>query len=162
MLALATEGILMTMTKKEQAVVDGIKKDLALERSLGWPRYEEPKPVPLPKDFGWTKDGPLWQRGWRTTGAPPYADAEEIVRNGSSFHRVESNPNYCGSRGCPPIYATKAEALKALRWAMARYCAGLLAGIDDLLQKALEEPPPPVDTPAPKEQAAVTPPKSKE
>lgn len=125
----------MAMTKKESAHVDALIKALAEARALRFPDYAEPsrleaKPDQRPAE-GWILNAYTGRvsKGWFTS----YSHGDGPARSDGSYRS--------GSQGMGgPWYATKRDALQALRLAKTNEFARLLAAIDMQIDAAGKEP----------------------
>lgn len=135
----------MAMTKSERAAMDALRVRCA----LAWP----PEP-PAPVDLKVAKEasGAIWLHLWSfnshsgrvppgvTNGtsvcsAEDYTDAQLDARHGGGSRvRLSQGPG-------GPWYATKADALRALHFAVALACAKKLSGIAMLVEAALSSLP---------------------
>lgn len=101
--------------------------------ALSWPTETEPTPVCIGNDAsgevtGDRSDADLWAFNRHTSRVSP-----TFLRRGFTHpERPEDGYKGWGSRFSGPLYATRAEALTALRWAVARDCAIRLRAVDFL------------------------------
>lgn len=127
----------MAMNKKEQAEMQRLRDDLALARAMRWPDYPRPAPV----DREWIKDNLV-------EGGVKYGHASKVARGwfynayvgGMSGHGVthgcsdgihhSTSGDATTTQNMGRMYATKREALQALRLDLTEQCAHILAGVD--------------------------------
>lgn len=130
----------MAMTKAEQAAMEALKVRCA----LAWPP-QPPKPIDL--DVARSAADVEWVRGWwfnqaaRSVGEgvtngfmharEPYTD-EQLENRYKQRGRIVSMSQTAGG----PWYATKADALAALHYAVAEECAMLLRSIERQIEAA--------------------------
>lgn len=112
----------MAMTKKEQAEMEQLRKDLRLARAL---RFTEPvKPdVPPPSNSG------ELTKGWIPLGT--YESMRAAPACSSSVGHGWDTQEKTHSHGSRSLYSTKLLALKAGRNEIERQCAMALARIDE-------------------------------
>ena len=118
----------MAMTKREQAELDALRQELAEAKALRWLGVPEPVRMPLPEKG--------YVNGWDfNTFNNDVAKAwtETNWHNGHN-HRTDNGQGYrkdiSRSMYGLPIYASKLDALIALRLATERECAKKLAALD--------------------------------
>lgn len=125
----------MAMTKAEKEMMTKLELQLKLERALRWPQYEEPKPI--------GKDGIkslLQATGARVVQGWFFNEHAMRVTHGCSnglYHNWSDteNPN---SQGCGRMYASRGDAIGALRYEITRQFARELLRLDELLLKEQE------------------------
>ena len=124
----------MAMNKKEQAEMDRLRSDLALARAMRWPSY--PKPAPVTREWidanlvdGGLKYGKPQRvaRGWFINSYVSFVSAPHVTFGCSDGynHDREGDTTAVQQMGC--MYATKEEALQALRWEVTERVAAILA-----------------------------------
>jgi hypothetical protein len=116
----------MAMTKAERAEIDALKVKLALR----WSGAAPPERMPLPEKG--------YVNGWdfnlyRGHAIPCWS---ERTSHGVDEHRSDDGTQYYmrGNRDGRRLYATKREALIALRLERESECAALLHKIDQLIE----------------------------
>ena len=113
----------MAMNKKEQAEMQALREQLALAQALRWPDYTAPTPINTRSlkfnDLlvGWY--GHEWDGGY---------NVGQGCTNGR-YHSTHSTEKTT-TQGAGVFYATRLEALRAVRLAMTQRCAKILARID--------------------------------
>ena len=121
----------MSMTKAEKARLDQAKAEVLIARALRWNGLKEPERLPIP-ERGYTN-------GWsiNTYGAGTVDAAwTERVANGRGHRFDDNNANgISASKDGRRLFATKRDALIALRVAKEREYALLLATIDTLIER---------------------------
>lgn len=127
----------MAMNKKEQAEMQRLRDDLALSRALRWPDYLRPAPV---------------DRDWITAnlveGGSQYGHPQKVARGWFCNAHLGGMSGYGATYGCSNgihhntsgdvtttqnmgrMFATKREALQALRLELTEKCASVLAAVD--------------------------------
>lgn len=130
----------MAMTKAEQAEMQRLRDDLALSRAMRWPDYPMPQAV--------TRE---WIAANLVDGGIRYSSAQRVARGwfinaylggysrpkvtlGCSdgvHHNTEGDVTVSQNMG--RMYATKREALQALRLTLTEMCAKILADVDSQL-----------------------------
>ena len=118
----------MAMTKREQAELENLRQELAEAKALRWLGVPEPTRMPLPEK-GYVNG---WDFNIFNTGV---AKAwTEINWHSGHCHRTDNGQKYrkdiYRSMYGLPIYASKLDALIALRLAAERECAKKLAALD--------------------------------
>lgn len=127
----------MAMNKKEQAEMEALRDALAKAKAMRWPDY--PMPAPVTRQWidanlvdGGIKYGKPQKvaRGWFT-----YSHIDGYRRPGASYgcsdginHDTSSDTTSTQNMG--RMYATKLEALQAVRIEVTQRVAGILASID--------------------------------
>jgi len=117
----------MAMNKAEKAAMEALEREIAFR----WPTMPEPKRMVIPEPMGKVEvvDGYDYNLHTRTvrkcwTGS---------VRHGEWYDGRRSSH---ASQNGKALYATEADALIALRWAICREVAGTLHGVDRLIAMA--------------------------
>jgi len=113
------------MTKKEQAFVDLLR----VQAALSWPKFDKPSCV-VAKD---RETLPAWF-GIAYIGS--FSMSEPTLGTTSSTSHNRSGKGV-GEQGLGDGYATKLDALKAMRWEAAYQCARKLADIDEMIEKEM-------------------------
>lgn len=117
----------MTMTKAERAEMEALRTKLALR----WSGMTPPERMPLPEK-GYVNG---WDYHWgRNTVFPCWTERDRHGFN--EAHRADSGPSFhlSAKRDGRPLYATKREALIALRLAQEEQCAKLLRLVDTMIE----------------------------
>lgn len=122
----------MAMTKAEQAAMEALKVRCA----LAWPP-QPPKPIDL--DVARSAADVEWVRGWWFNSA-----ARRVGQGVTNGHMHARDPytdeqlanRYMSQTAGGPWYATKADALAALHYAVAQECADLLRSIERQIETA--------------------------
>lgn len=109
----------MAMTKAEKAYMENLERDL----SFRWPTVPEPERMPLPSNGADVVDG--WDFNTHT-GFVEQCWSTSI--NHGSWYNGERMKH--GRRDGQRLYATRADALIALRWALCREFARKLRDVD--------------------------------
>lgn len=127
----------MAMNKKEQAEMQRLRDDLALVRAMRWPDY--PRPSPVNRE---------WIDANLVDGGEQYGRRQKVARGWFYNAYLGSISGHGVSYGCSSgmshnthgdttttqqmgrMYATKREALQALRLELTEKCAGVLAAVD--------------------------------
>lgn len=130
----------MAMNKAERAELDKARADLAAAKAMSWPSYPMPRRLPVP-------GGNHGVTGWdfNLYAAMPDVGAWEVQRalreawSRATAHGEGHDWNRSGSQGARPPYATKAEALRAMRIIATERAARTLASIDALIKEAEAE-----------------------
>jgi hypothetical protein len=135
---------MMAMNKKERAEMDRLRDDLALSRSLRWPDYPRPKKVSLE-----------WIKANLVSGGIKYGHPQEVARGWFYNANIGSYSQYTVTYGCSDgiyhnrdgdtpssqnigrMYATRLEALQALRIDLTEQCARILADVDKQIAEQL-------------------------
>ena len=122
----------MAMTKKEQAELQRLRDDLDLARAMRWPDYAQPAPMTEAEIKANLVEGGLKYgsrqmvaRGWfcaASTGRVTYGCSSGL------FHSREGDTTNTQNMGV--MYATKADALRAMRIEMTQAFARNLAEVD--------------------------------
>jgi hypothetical protein len=128
---------MMAMNKKEQAEMDALRNALAEAKAMRWPDYPAPAPV--------TRQ---WIEANLVDGGMKYGRPQKVARgwfynshlggygspgvtygcsDGMNHDKVEDKTSV---QGAGRMYATKLEALQALRIELTQRCAGILASVD--------------------------------
>ncbi len=127
----------MAMTKKEQAEMERLRTDLAMARAMRWPDY--PKPEPMTREQikenlveGGERYGRRQEvaRGWfynAYLGGYSQPTATYGCSDGLNYN---SEGDTTSTQNMGRMYATKFEALCALRLDLTEQVARLLAGVD--------------------------------
>lgn len=108
------------MTKAERDFVEHLRQRIA----LAWPPYAEPQPLRL-QDV----QGAGSVQGW---GFNSYIAHVTRAQSTADRHKRGDDSN-SWIRGAIPIYATKADAVRAMRWEISRRLASELMAIDAML-----------------------------
>lgn len=119
------------MNKKEQQAFDDLKADLAAARALSWPSY----PVPLRTVAA--SDGETVS-GWNFNARRDYDSVFEAWSTTISHGEGRNKPSEygSGSQGRVRLFATRADALRALRYEKTERFARELAKIDAQIAEA--------------------------
>ena len=123
----------MAMTKAERAEFEQI----ATEAALRWPTEAEPQPVTLehikahlvqvtPRDQSIHKNKLVYQ-GWVMNA---YSGVVEHAWSDGLYHGRGNWTGDSSSQSMGQLYATKREAIIAMRWAMCREMAKRLRAVD--------------------------------
>lgn len=115
----------MPLNKAEKVYVEHLQNQAALR----WPTFEEPKPTVEPDGYG---DNAA--RGWLFNAHT--REISEAWSGPTSHGYFYDGKASGGTQGGRRLYATQADALKALRWAACRDIAGKLRLIDDAIAEA--------------------------
>ena len=127
----------MAMNKKEQAEMDRLRSDLALARAMRWPSY--PKPAPVTREWidANLVDGGMQMgrrqrvaRGWFINSYIDGYGSPRATFGCSDGYGHNSDGDTTTTQKMGRMYATKEEALQALRWEVTERVAAILAGID--------------------------------
>ncbi len=130
----------MAMNKKEQDEMQRLRDDLALSRALRWPDY--PRPTPVDRDWvdanlaeGGVQYGrpQMVARGWFYNAYIGGMRGHEVTYGCSNGMSHSSSGDLTTSQGMGRMFATKREALQALRLELTERCAGILAVVDQQL-----------------------------
>jgi len=128
----------MAMNKTEQAAFEKLRSDLALSRAMRWPDYPEPAPMTRAEIEANKVDGGMkWgkpqkvARGWFQN-----AYDQRISHGCSDGHGHDRHGDTTSSQGMGRMYATKADALRAMRIEMTENFAGRLAAVDRQIAEA--------------------------
>lgn len=131
----------MAMNKKEQAAMNRLRDDLALSRAMRWPDY--PKPAAMSVEQikanlvdGGTKHGRPQRvaRGWFYNAHNGYLSYG--CSDGYFHDRVGDTTS---SQTAGYMFATKAEAARAMRHDMTIAFAAKLAAVDRMIADAEAE-----------------------
>lgn len=130
----------MAMTKTEQAEMARLRAEVVTAQALSWPSYGAPAMVPPPAGIadgftvGWLMNSNrvlageqpnrVVERAWSTCSSHAYGEPPKPGRDVSS------------SRNRIPLYASRADALRALRMETTRRAAMVLAAIDNEIAQA--------------------------
>src|SRR4249920_1019134 len=121
----------MTMTRREQAEMDALRRELAEAKALRWLGVPEPERSVRPPEHGYAN-------GWEFLAyqdgrvEPMWTDS---VLHGRG-HRNGNGPHgFPASQGSRAFYVTKLDALIALRLAKEREVAAMLARIDRQIEE---------------------------
>jgi hypothetical protein len=135
----------MAMNKKELAEVDRLRSDLALARAMRWPSYAKPASmtheeikaslVDGGKRFGVTQ---RVARGWFYNAYLGSHSAHRVTYGCSDGLNHDSDGDTTSTQQMGRMYATKREALQALRLDLTETCAKVLAAVDRQIDE--EEP----------------------
>lgn len=123
----------MAMNKKEAAEFANLRRDLALAKALRWPDTPVPERLPLPDVNG------AWVQGWdfnEYTGIVEQAWTERHAHGRGVLDVEERRRSIRGSQNGRRVFATRLDALIALRHAQTREFAKRLAGLDVLIEEA--------------------------
>ena len=116
----------MAMNKTERAELEGLKSREAVLRSIGYPQFPRPEPMP---------ESDQLQQGWTFNGYAACNDGRVAVRKMwrkaliSYTDEPQSNGHMIGSRSPIDLYATEAEAYRALAYKLADHCGSLMAKV---------------------------------
>jgi hypothetical protein len=131
----------MALTKAERAVFDNMRD----RASLGLPGFECPVPLSLEfvnikRDATGVRAVPAWFYSYHPSGfSGPgevtlgWTDGGTHCRQGIYDVATRYNGRTSASQGMGTCYASKKEAMRALRWEATRYCMRLLGTIDGML-----------------------------
>lgn len=114
----------MAMNKAEQLAFSLLKTELAFR----WPTEAEPDRTVLPPSGGGKVTG--WNFNAHT------GEVEEYWTCAVSHGRFYQGKEMTGSQGGRSLYATRREALVAMRWEMCWQMAGKLRAVDAMIEKA--------------------------
>ena len=118
----------MSMTKKETAEVESLRRELSIVAALRWTEQVLPD-IPVPVRNRLTKG---WLAGY---------DRVDIACSSCVFHAYGRNDKTTTQQPVA-LFSTKLLALKALRYEMERRFAEQLANIDRQIAESLAEPRP--------------------
>lgn len=131
----------MAMTKKEQQMLDDLRKACDYARALRWPEYELPKPMP-PDEVRAKMVTPCMRYGKESlcTKGWSYNEYSRLVMPiwSDGVYHTTSDPTNGGqwSHNAGTLYRTKADALRALRLALTISYSQELDRVDKLLADA--------------------------
>lgn len=136
----------MAMNKKELAEMERLRADLALARALRWPSYPKPKPVTRewieanlidgdPK-YGSGRPSRIAQGWFYSAYLGGYRGPDVSHGCSDGLYHSPSDPRKTTTQNMGRMYATKAEALMALRHDVTETVANILARIDRDLEEA--------------------------
>lgn len=123
----------MAMTKKEQAemdrlrllrdaAMDRLRREAAMAKALAWPTFEKPEAMPRGE---WNQTIHGWYfNSYNQRVAEGWSKGSFYTTNPDDPIRMSS-----GSRDHCPLYATEAEAYRAMIHELARKYAETLAGL---------------------------------
>lgn len=117
----------MSMTKKETAEVESLRRELSILAALRWTEPVAPD-VPIPHGQGLST-------GWLTG-----YDRVDVACSSNVFHAYGRNDKTTSQQPCS-LFSTKLLALKALRYEMERRFATDLANIDRKIAEAQPQAP---------------------
>ena len=122
----------MAMTKSDLLVMKALCQELAEARALRFLGIPEPTRMPLPEKGyvnGWEFNAYDWGVGKAWTA---------LRSHGRHIHRTDDGDSYrrdiSSSQGGRPIYASKLDAMIALRLAKERECAKQLGDLDQRIE----------------------------
>lgn len=119
------------MTKKEQAVVDNLKRELALARAFRRTDKVEPD-VPIPTSHGTD----ALAKGFLYAGSLSDYPRVEIACS-SAVHHAFGRDDKTTTQNATRLYSTRLLALRALRHEVENSCAQRLARVDQDIEKEL-------------------------
>jgi hypothetical protein len=133
----------MAMNKKEQAEMQSLRDALDMARAMRWPDY----PLPAPVTRAWIDanlvDGGMRHgspqkvaRGWFYNSYFDSLSRPRITYGCSNGVHHETSGDTTSTQTMGRMYATKREALQALRIELTQRCAGILASIDRQISDA--------------------------
>lgn len=135
----------MAMNKTERAEMERLRNYLALARAMRWPSYPKPAPMSLEQIranlvFGGIKYGTAKQkvaRGWFINsylGGGFHQHQATYGCSDGNNHSTEGDVTTSQNRG--EMYATKADALRALRIELTEKMAKVLANVDRQIEES--------------------------
>ena len=116
----------MAMNKTERAEMERLQGREAVLRSIGYPQFPRPEPMP---------ESDQLQQGWIFNGYAACKDGRVAVgkmwRKALISYNREPQPNdhLIGSRSPIDLYATEAEAYRALAYELADHLGSLMAKV---------------------------------
>lgn len=129
----------MAMTKTEKERMDRLEKAVALARSMRWPEYPEPAPMTQEEKKaalvdGGTRYGQIQRvaRGWFHN-----SHSKTVTYGCSDGIGHSPTGDTTSSQGAGLMFATKVDALRAMRLEMTERYAEELAKVDAEIQDAL-------------------------
>lgn len=124
------------MTKREQAEMDALRKEVRIARALRFSEPVEPD-VPIPSGFSELSTGfYVWANG--PDRVHHRSVAVDVACSSSSGHAFGSTAK-TNSQGPRRLYSSRLLALKAGRADLARQCAESLAWVDEQIEKEEKE-----------------------
>ena len=125
----------MAMTKAEKAEMERLQYELSLARALRWSDRPMPERVKITQSMSSKEVVQGWNfsSGRIINGSMRDAVFEAWTTRMSHGHgvHVADNLRLASSRQCCPVFATRLNALVALRLEVQQECAGKLALIDN-------------------------------
>lgn len=128
----------MAMTKAEKAEMDRLRNDLALARAMRWPSYAKPARMTYDQIRDNLVDGGVkWgsrqkvARGWFQNA---YSQRVSYGCSDGTFHSQGGDTT--SSQNMGEMWATKADALRAMRLEMTEDFAKKLAAVDRQIEEA--------------------------
>lgn len=133
----------MAMNNKEKAEMERLRADLALARAMRWPSY--PKPAPVTAQ--WIKDNLVdggvrygqpqkVARGWFYNAYLGGYSSPSATYGCSDGVHHNTQGDTTASQNAGRMFATKREALEALRIDLTEMVAKVLAGVDRQIDEA--------------------------
>ncbi|MDW7555342.1 hypothetical protein D9623_33445 (plasmid) [Azospirillum brasilense] len=122
----------MAMTKAEKAEMEALREARDLARALRWPEYAEPAMIPPPDFSGSHTSGWLFNTYRLTAQLGGMGDAVYRAWSESTTHGDGQSPipHRSATQGGVHLFATRLDALKALRLAVTEEFARKLARVD--------------------------------
>lgn len=131
----------MPMNKKEQAEMQRLRDDLALARAMRWPDYPKPAAITLEQIKANLVDGGIRYghaqkvaRGWFYN-----AFSQSLSYGCSDGHFHDRNGDTTSTQQIGYMFATKADAARALRCDLTIEYATKLAAVDRIIAEAEAE-----------------------
>ncbi|WP_425321500.1 hypothetical protein [Azospirillum baldaniorum] len=120
------------MTKAEKAEMEALREARDLARALRWPEYAEPAMIPPPDFSDDHTTGWLFNAYRITAQYGGMGDAVYRAWSGGNTHGEGEAPipHRSATQGGVSLFATRLDALKALRLAMTEDFARKLARVD--------------------------------
>lgn len=129
----------MAISKKLQAEIDDLKRQVAVNRALRWSDYPSKPDLPPPEPGSGGKE----TRGWRARFyASTSAPCHQVGKAMSSSVYHGHNWNKTDSQGPMSLFSTRLKALQALRRQAEEWCAKYLADVDAEIALEIEKPTP--------------------